>query len=108
MVGFNQKNPHHDSDVWEHTLGAMEESPMDLTVRLAVLFHDVGKPSTFTMDENGIGHFYGHSQRGTEMTAPALERLRYDKATKELVVKLVEEHNLFLEPLSLIHIWKEG
>ncbi len=100
MVGFNQKNPHHDRDVWEHTLGALEESPMDLTVRLAVLFHDVGKPSTFTMDENGIGHFYGHAKRGAEMTAPALERLRYDKATKELVVKLVEEHNLFLEPNS--------
>lgn len=44
MIGFEHKNPHHHLDVYKHTLRALEESPKDLTIRIALLFHDIGKP----------------------------------------------------------------
>ena len=57
MEGFEQHSPYHDSDVWEHTLRAFEASPPDPVYRLALLFHDCGKPDCFFRDENGPGPF---------------------------------------------------
>ena len=60
MVGFDQRNPHHCYDVWEHTLHALDAAPSDSVLRWAVLFHDMGKPECFALDTQGIGHFMGH------------------------------------------------
>lgn len=60
MLGFDQRNPHHCYDVWEHTLHAMEAAPPTPLLRWTVLFHDMGKPECFALDEKGIGHFMGH------------------------------------------------
>ena len=60
MVGFGQRNRHHCYDVWEHTLHALDAVPGDVVLRCAMLLHDVGKPACFTLDEKGVGHFYGH------------------------------------------------
>ena len=57
MVGFDQHNPHHVYDVYEHTLHALEATPPEPVLRMAVLFHDSGKPASFTLDEKGVGHF---------------------------------------------------
>ncbi len=58
--GFNQNNEWHIYDVYEHILHVVDGVPADLIVRLAALFHDVGKTISYTEDENGVGHFYGH------------------------------------------------
>ena len=50
MVGFDQRNPHHCYDVWEHTLHALDTVPSDPVLRWAVLFHDMGKPECFALD----------------------------------------------------------
>ena len=55
MVGFDQKSPHHNLDLFEHSLKVLENVPKDLPTRLAALFHDTGKPDTFFLDENGHG-----------------------------------------------------
>ncbi len=96
--GFDQKSKYHCHDVWEHTLHALEENKSgDLTVRLGILFHDVGKPHCFIEDEKG-GHFPGHAERSVEMTDAALTRLRFDNATRELILKLVKYHDIPLIP----------
>ena len=66
MFGFEQHNPHHIYDVWEHTLVAMEHTQQDLIPRLTMLLHDIGKPSCFTMDEKGVGHFMGHQKHSVQ------------------------------------------
>jgi len=92
-VGFDQHTPYHLYDVWEHTTRAMDEVPPVETLRWAMLFHDLGKPSTFFLDEKGCGHAYGHQQVSARLAEQAMRRLRFDNATRELVVKLVEIHD---------------
>ena len=62
-VGFDQRNPHHCYDVWTHTAHAVQAAPADEVLRLALLLHDIAKPATFTMGEDGKGHFYGHGEK---------------------------------------------
>ena len=96
MAGFEQHSPYHDSDVWEHTLRALEASPADVVFRLALLFHDCGKPDCFFRDENGRGHFYGHPRRSRELGAEALRRLKCDNETMARVLYLIEKHDTWL------------
>ena len=64
--GFKQNNDWHIYDVYNHTLNVVDNVPSDLNLRLAALFHDIGKPDTYTEDENGVGHFYGHWDKSKE------------------------------------------
>ncbi len=96
LAGFEQHSPYHDSDVWEHTLRALEASPDQLVFRLALLFHDCGKPDCFTRDETGRGHFYGHPQRSRELAEQALRRLKCDNETMDRVLYLIEKHDTWL------------
>ncbi len=91
-VGFAQNTKYHCFDVYEHTLHALEASPRELLTRLALLFHDIGKPPCYTEDEHG-GHFYGHGKLGTAMTEEILKRLRFDNDTLHRVTRLVEYHD---------------
>lgn len=88
-----QKNPHHCYSVGEHTLHALLYVEADKVLRLAMLFHDIGKPVTITEDENGVSHFYGHPQKGEEMTRRILRRLKFDNDTIYKVTKLVLYHD---------------
>ena len=71
-----------------------------------MLLHDIGKPNTFTQDEKGIGHFYGHGAVSTEIAKQVLERLKFDRKTKESVITLVKYHDIRCE-LSPIWIKKQ-
>lgn len=93
MVGFDQRNCHHCYDVWEHTLHALEASPPETEVRCAVLLHDIGKPRCFTVDEAGVGHFYGHGAISRELADPMLRRLKCSNQFRETVVRLVDWHD---------------
>ena len=96
LAGFEQHSPYHDSDVWEHTLRAFEASPAQIVFRLALLFHDCGKPACFTRDETGRGHFYGHPRKSRELCEQALRRLKCDGDTMNRVLYLVEKHDTWL------------
>jgi tRNA nucleotidyltransferase (CCA-adding enzyme) len=91
-IGFDQKSKYHIYDVYTHSVKAMTFCPYNETIRLAAFFHDVGKPCCFTEDENG-GHFYSHSKYSRELTSVALERLKADNQTRELVTELVSQHD---------------
>lgn len=91
-VGFDQTNYHHDKDVFEHILEVLSHTPCNLKVRLSALFHDIGKPDTFSIDKENIGHFYLHHVKGAEITEQILIRLKFDNETIRNVKILVREH----------------
>ncbi len=98
LIGFDQHNHHHVYDVWEHTLKAMEACPGDdIVLKFTILFHDMGKPHTFTMDNQGVGHFYGHAEVSSRLCKAIMNRLRFDGKTEEEVVTLVEVHDARVE-----------
>jgi tRNA nucleotidyltransferase (CCA-adding enzyme) len=72
--------------------------PVELTLRWAALLHDIGKVPTFTQDETGRGHFYGHAPKGAQMAEEVLRRLKAPTALRQQVVLLIEKHMLRLEP----------
>jgi poly(A) polymerase len=92
---------YHTHDVYGHTLLTVERVPADLIVRLAALFHDVGKPSTATPD----GAFTGHETVGAAMAKSAIERLRFSQKEVDAVVLLVRLH---LRPVYYRSEWSDG
>ncbi len=97
-VGFDQRNPHHIYDVYTHIAHVTENVPALPVLRWAALLHDVGKPATFTLDEKGNGHFYGHAAVSAEMADEILRRLKAPNHLREQVVMLVEQHMSFPDP----------
>jgi poly(A) polymerase len=91
----------HTHDVFGHTLLTVQGTPADLPLRLAALFHDVGKPPTATPD----GAFTGHEEVGAEMARSALERLRFSQRDVEAVAELVRLH---LRPVYYRTEWSDG
>ncbi len=93
MQGVTQSGP-HVWDVWDHTLRALDSLPKqaDLVLRLAVLFHDTGKPRTKTVDSDGDIHFYGHEDLSAKIAQKVLRRLRFPLNDINRVVKLVCMH----------------
>jgi len=106
LVGFNQHNPYHDKDVFEHTLAVLDNTDSDLILRLSALFHDIAKPQCFSIDEKGIGHFYNHHNFGVEITKNILLRLKYDNYTIEQVTRLIKEHMIKFHNLSIKSVKK--
>lgn len=96
-VGFNQHNPHHDKDIFQHTLAALENCQGSLNLCVAVLLHDIAKPDCFTIDNKGIGHFYGHEQKGAILCKQILSRLKFDNESISTISLLVKEHMNVLE-----------
>jgi tRNA nucleotidyltransferase/poly(A) polymerase len=90
----------HRFDVLDHSLLACDYSARKKAppqVRLASLFHDIGKPLTRKMDASGIWTFYHHERESVLLTRNILRRFRYPHAFAEEVVHLVAEHMFFYE-----------
>lgn len=93
MFGFEQHNPHHNSDVWNHTIKVVSNAPAEPVMRWTALLHDVGKPHCFSFDEQGVGHFFGHASKSTLIADELLQRLRFDNTTRERITLLVKNHD---------------
>lgn len=98
MFGFEQHNPHHDKDIWNHTIAVVDHIPPEPVLRWAALLHDIGKPSCFSLDDTGVGHFYGYATHSTALTEKILHRLRFDNASKSQIKTLVRCHDMPLTP----------
>ena len=98
MFGFEQHNPHHDRDVWLHTAAVVEHIPPEPVLRWAALLHDVGKPPCFSLGPDGVGHFYGHAAKSTELAEGILTRLRFDTAGRTRITQLIRYHDLPIAP----------
>jgi poly(A) polymerase len=92
---------YHTHDVFGHTLLTVEGTPPELLVRVAALFHDVGKPQT----AKGDGTFLGHEEVGAEIADAALERLRFSQKEIDAVILLVRLH---LRPVFYLSGWTDG
>ena len=97
-VGFDQRTPYHCYDVYTHTAQVVENIAPDLALRWAALLHDCGKPDTFSLDEQGVGHFYGHAQVSAQKADALLLALKAPTALRERVVFLVDRHMTDLLP----------
>ena len=98
-VGFDQRSPYHCYDVWEHTVRSVSAVPPRPVLRWAMLLHDLGKPETFSLGEDGRGHFYGHWRESVKKAEAVMDRLRFDNHSKKVILTLVERHDCEL-PLS--------
>ena len=98
MIGFDQRSPHHAYDLFEHTARVTGALPGDLTLRWAGLLHDTGKIPSFTLDETGRGHFYGHAKESAAIADNVLRRLKAPTRLREDVVELIGLHMTKLEP----------
>ena len=98
IVQCEQRNPYHIYDVWYHTKAALlNEKSGSLIVRLALLFHDIGKPYCIQEDKNGIRHFKGHGRASANITQDVLKRMRFDNDTISKVVELIYYHDATIE-----------
>ena len=92
-VGFDQRNIHHIYDVWGHSAHAVGAAIPDPVVRWTMLFHDLGKPKCFTVDEQGVGHFYGHGRLSHAIALEAAARLRFSNEHRDAIAALVDWHD---------------
>lgn len=88
-----QNHPHHCYSVGEHILHSLNAIEADRVLRLAMLFHDMGKPAVLTVDGNGITHFHGHAAVSADMAKTILQRLKFDNDTIHKVCRLVLYHD---------------
>ena len=93
-----QNNPHHLYTVGEHLMHTLLNTRADRCLRIAALFHDIGKPASKTTDEDGIDHFHGHVQISEEMTLDILRRLKFDNDTIACVCKYIRYHDDDIHP----------
>src|SRR5256714_3153621 len=98
MKGCEQPPQFHpEGDVFKHTRIMLEMLPAEVSLALVlgVLFHDIGKPRTATVDETGRIRFSGHDRIGAEMTEAIMERLRFSRAEIGPTVEAVRQHMVF-------------
>lgn len=84
---------HHEGDVWEHSLKAIESlsDHSGPQLRWATLMHDIGKPETFKMEADEI-IFHGHAEKGAQIAKKILDRLRFSKKDIDEIAWLIEHH----------------
>jgi poly(A) polymerase len=98
MKGCEQPPQFHpEGDVFKHTRIMLELLPAEASLPLvfSVLFHDIGKPPTSMVDEEGRIRFNGHDRIGAEMTEAIMERLRFSRAEIDATVEAVRQHMVF-------------
>jgi poly(A) polymerase len=94
-LALEQDPIHRHKDVLAHTIAVVENTSQDKILRLAALFHDVGKPKTRSFGSRGKVSFHHHEVVGARMTRERMQALRYPTDEVEAVTKLVELHLRF-------------
>lgn len=92
-IGYEQGSKFHNSTLYEHTARAVEAAPPTVEMRLAMLFHDLGKPRCKIV-KDGECHYYGHAAVSAEMAGELLRALKCDNALRERVVHIVHYHDI--------------
>ena len=95
---------HHHKDVYQHSLTVVAQAislepqygfDSDLTLRLAALLHDIGKPATRKLEQGGSVTFHHHDVVGAKLAKKRLMALRFDNDTIKAVCRLIELHLRF-------------
>ena len=96
-VGFEQYTKYHNRDVYEHIIATVSAIEPQKHLRLAMFFHDIGKPQYFTIDEQGSGHFKGHSAGSSKIAERFFNEYHYDRDTTDKVLELIKSHDIVIE-----------
>jgi len=91
LRGFNQTDRYHHKDVWEHTKRALKSSVKQIDVRWALLFHDIGKPYTKSVQDGQV-HFYHHELVGEMLARSLMFRFRFSSEQRKKVSMLIFNH----------------
>jgi putative nucleotidyltransferase with HDIG domain len=89
-IGLEQREM-HSFDVFEHSLYSADFAEKNIIIKLAALFHDIGKPASLDIKE-GIRTFYNHDRISADMASVILKRLKFPKAVEKQVTHLIAEH----------------
>lgn len=91
---FNQNNKWHIYDVLEHIFHVVDNVPNNFIVRMAALFHDIGKPFVYKEDEFGVGHFWSHWDKSYEIFLKFAEKYKLPQTEKNMISNLILYHDL--------------
>ncbi|HHU63503.1 MAG TPA: HD domain-containing protein [Clostridiales bacterium] len=81
-------------DIFMHTVNTTQYTDNQLALKLAALFHDIGKPHCSTVDGSGMRHFDDHAQVSARMAGGILKRLKYDNGTAKRVIAVIKFHDI--------------
>jgi tRNA nucleotidyltransferase (CCA-adding enzyme) len=98
MFETPQNTKYHAYDVGTHSLTAAVFTRPGLTLRLAALLHDIGKPLARTTEADGTDHFYGHPKISAEIADRLLTRFKCDNRAREDVLRLIQYHDMEILP----------
>jgi len=93
LENYQQNDPHHIYDALNHTLASMKAIEPKLNLRLAMLFHDIAKPFTKELNNDGTAYYKDHAKKGAIITREIMNRLKFSKKLIDKVTKLVEYHD---------------
>ena len=89
---FNQCNPHHNLDLFNHIINVVSKVPADLELRYSALLHDIAKPIVQTFDEEGIAHYKTHEIVGADIARDILTRMKVPVKLIDTVVEIIKKH----------------
>ncbi len=92
-INFPQNNQNHHLDVYRHTALALSFCKKNLDLRMALFFHDIGKPGCFQDEKNGTRHFWGHPFVSAKITRRVMKRMGYSDVYIQKIVKYVINHD---------------
>ena len=95
---FEQHSIHHNRDVYRHTVASVRNIEPDPLLRVTMLFHDIGKPLSCTIDERGDYHYKNHQKIGAAMTGEILRRLCMPSDFIDDVCTLIRFHDERFRP----------
>lgn len=92
-INFPQNNTNHHLDVYRHTALALSFCKKNVDLRMALFFHDIGKPVCYQDEKNGIRHFWGHPFLSAKITKRIMKRMGYPQDYINKIVKYVANHD---------------
>ena len=98
--GFEQNSKWHIYDVYEHILHVVSNVGNNIYLRLSALFHDIGKPSTYTEDINGVGHFYNHWNESIKIFKKYQENFGLSNEEIILITNLIFYHDINIDKIN--------
>ena len=97
---FNQCNPHHNLDLFNHIINVVSKVPADLELRYSALLHDIAKPVVQTFDEKGIAHYKTHEIVGADMARDILARMKLSVKLIDTVVEIIKKHMVLYKDIT--------
>lgn len=97
---FNQCNPHHNLDLFNHIINVVSKVSADLELRYTALLHDIAKPIVQTFDEKGIAHYKTHEIVGADMARDILTRMKLPVKLIDSVVEIIKKHMVLYKDVT--------